>query len=89
MRMTNPRTRHPHRPNVDLWLCPCDECTRLEWEANDQPGRLSVFRVAQRRMLTTDGLAVGRPEHEPCERGTVGCCITHVGVAAGFDCETW
>lgn len=24
----------PHDPTVDLWLCPCRECTRLDWEAS-------------------------------------------------------
>lgn len=110
---------YPHRPGVDLWLCPCNECTRLEWEANDQPGRLSEFRKAHRAELAEavppeqgvtrcacgckywqDGrcvdcgerplpqLATGRAEHEPCQRGTVGCCIDHSGPGA-FNCETW
>ena len=27
-----------------------------------------------------------RPEHEPCERGTVGCSVHHEG---NTPCETW
>ena len=43
---------------------------------------------------TASGLVLGvdvemiaeRDEDEPCERGTVGCCIEHV---ADSECETW
>lgn len=39
---------------------------------------------------TPDELAVGRREDEPCERGTVGCCVHHdVGIGGGLVCETW
>ena len=33
------------------------------------------------------GVAWGRPEHEPCQKGTPGCCMDHDAVDAG--CEPW
>lgn len=32
-------------------------------------------------------VADDRPEHEPCQAGTVGCCVDHSGPEHG--CETW
>lgn len=32
-------------------------------------------------------IAWGRDEHDPCERGTVGCSIEHA--TGDEECETW
>jgi hypothetical protein len=37
-------------------------------------------------------LATDRAEDEPCERGTVGCCVNHTATHAHpmhDNCETW
>jgi hypothetical protein len=44
-------TRYPHNPNVDLWNCPCNECTRYDWEALPDP-RPSL--AAHRRLVRTE-----------------------------------
>lgn len=33
-------------------------------------------------------VATWRDEHDPCERGTVGCCVQHEPAEDG-GCETW
>lgn len=30
-----------------------------------------------------------RKETDPCQRGTVGCCINHDKAVGDTDCETW
>jgi hypothetical protein len=30
-----------------------------------------------------------RGETEPCEAGTIGCCVNHVKSPTGTSCETW
>lgn len=30
-----------------------------------------------------------REESEPCQAGTIGCCIDHAESAPGTDCEAW
>jgi hypothetical protein len=34
-------------------------------------------------------VAEGRQAEEPCEAGTVGCCMNHTASPAGTACETW
>ncbi len=34
----------------------------------------------------SDPVAVGRPETDPCQRGTVGCSVDHIG---NSECATW
>jgi hypothetical protein len=36
-----------HDPSVDLWNCPCRECTRLEFEVTDTNLTLKAFRAEQ------------------------------------------
>jgi len=34
-------------------------------------------------------VASDRAEHEPCERGTDGCCVDHAASPRHDSCETW
>lgn len=42
--------------------------------------------VEARAAVGNDPVATGRAEHEPCQRGTVGCSVDHRG---DTDCRTW
>ncbi len=48
---------------------------------------VSVSAEPDDRTATGALVARDRGEREPCEAGTVGCCVKHVGEDAG--CESW
>jgi hypothetical protein len=44
MTTTTTTARPAHIPGIDLWNCPCRECTKLDWQATDQDVSLAAFR---------------------------------------------
>lgn len=56
---------------------------------------VDVTDAANRLRATVESPAVcghkiawDRPESDPCERGTTGCCVDHTA-SRGVDCDCW
>lgn len=63
---------------------------------NNPPGGVqlapAVFVDRPRRRVCCEPdetVAWDRSATEPCERGTVGCCVLHTVAGVDSDCETW
>lgn len=52
-------------------------------------GEIAAVVTAQTDTRNEAEIARHRAEDDPCQRGTIGCCIDHVGFDLGVRCETW
>jgi len=58
----------------------CDWCGKRYPHSHPQP-------ASQRRPAFVE--ATDRDEDEPCEAGTVGCCVDHRCTTADVACQPW
>ena len=65
-----------------------------EWADSDiieltREAKAVLDKLADRIQPMADPTAWGRPETDPCERGTVGCSVRHPATGPEISCEVW
>lgn len=81
----------PDTPAARLAAEPARRCSRCG--ATDDTA-LCLWPSGVHSFVTTAAPAAvvyadGRPESDPCEKGTPGCCVSHAATGLASDCECW